>query len=37
MESREVYKDLIRQYDSLTDEEKKAIVIYKSKLYKIIN
>lgn len=37
MESREIYKDLIRQYNSLSDEERKAIVIYKSKLYKIIN
>lgn len=37
MESREVYKDLIRQYNSLSDEERKAIVIYISKLYKIIN
>ena len=32
--SREVYNDLIRQYNELSDEEKKAIIIYKSKLYR---
>lgn len=32
-----IYDDLIKQYNSLTDDEKRAVVIYKSKLYKIIN
>ena len=32
-----IYEDLIKQYNSLTDDEKRAVVIYKSKLYKIIN
>lgn len=35
--SRDVYKDLVRQYNMLSDEEKRAIIIYKSKLYRIIN
>ena len=37
MTQQEVYNDLLRQYEELSLEEKKAILIYKSKLYHIIN
>ncbi len=37
MSSKEIYEDLILQYQKLTLEEKKAILVYKSKLYLILN
>lgn len=35
--SREIYNDLLEQYNRLDDEEKRAIIVYKSKLFRLIN
>lgn len=35
--TKEVYNDLLRQYEQLSLEEKNAILIYKSKLYNLLN
>ena len=35
--SREIYNDLLEQYNRLDDEDKRAIIIYKSKLFRLIN
>ncbi len=37
MTSEEIYEDLMLQYDNLTLDEKNAILVYKSKLYLLLN
>ena len=34
---RDIYNDLLEQYNKLEDDEKRAIVVYKSKLFRLIN
>lgn len=37
IDNRDIYNDLIEQYNLLVEQEKRAIVIYKSKLFRLIN
>ena len=37
IDNRDIYNDLIEQYNLLDEQERKAIVIYKSKLFRLIN